>query len=217
MKYQRTASTLALTAVSVLLPACAHGPYPGGPELLPAGSLDRRGRPVAPPQVVYRIDENRYFELVPRGEGACTDATVYYADKEQGIRSLVVKWDRGAMGGSTFIIDPANDQYLIGPATRGNTDCSSGGGSCGGPRLPYSTDAGRTWKRADALSPTAPVTVTGSSVYAVRATGSVELLDFTKDSVEMKDWQGMPKGTRPPAPRTPPIDNIFRCTENGKE
>ena len=128
MKCTRTAAVLVAMTASMLLTACAlrSGPYPGVPELLPADSVDQRGRPVAPPQVVYRIDENRYFELVPRSEGACTDATVFYADKKKGIRSLVVKWDRGAMGGSAFIIDAANDQYLIGPATRGNTDCSSG-------------------------------------------------------------------------------------------
>ncbi|MEJ8826143.1 hypothetical protein WKW80_29650, partial [Variovorax humicola] len=141
---------------------------------------------------------------------------IYYVDKAQGIRSYVVKMD-GASMGSNFIIDAANDQYLVGPVTRGNTDCSSGGGYCRGDRLPYSTDAGRTWKRADALSPAAPISVTGSLAYAAGGTGSVEFIDLTKDSPAMKDWQGTPRGTPLPKPRANPIDNIFHCNSNGKE
>ncbi|MEJ8822147.1 hypothetical protein WKW80_08850 [Variovorax humicola] len=220
MKYTRTIAVLAAMTGSILLTACAlrAGPYPGVPELLSASSVDQRGRPVAPPQVVYRIDENRYFELVPRGEGACTDATVFYVDKKKGIRSLVVKWDRGAMGGSAFIIDAANDQYLVGPVTRGNTDCSSGGGSCGGARLPYSTDAGRTWKRAEALSPTDPMSVSGSIVYEVDSGfDTTQSLDLSKDSPSRRDWRVVSKNGQLPQSRKAPIDNIFHCTANGKE
>ncbi|MEJ8822146.1 hypothetical protein WKW80_08845 [Variovorax humicola] len=217
MNYTRTAAVLAVMTASMLLTACAlrGGPYPGVPELLPADSVDQRGRPVAPPQVVYRIDENRYFELVPRSEGACTDATVFYADKKKGIRSLVVKWDRGAMGGSAFIIDAANDQYLIGPVTRGNTDCSSGGGSCGGARLPYSTDAGRTWKRADALSPTAPMSISGSFAYSIGNRKLVSSLDLSQSNVAEGEWTYLPNFAF--VPRKFPIDNIFHCAGNGKE
>ncbi|MEJ8825789.1 hypothetical protein WKW80_27785 [Variovorax humicola] len=167
--------------------------------------------------MLYRIDDNRYFEDASEAGHFCENGSpIYYVDKAQGIRSYVVKMDGVSMG-SNFIIDAANDQYLIGPATRGNTDCSSGGGYCRGDRLPYSTDAGRTWKRADALSPTAPVTVTGSLAYAIRPTGTVLSLDLTKPVPEMKDWQWRPDASFPPPLRKAPIDNIFHCTANGKE
>jgi len=217
MNYTRTAAVLAVMTASMLLTACAlrGGPYPGVPELLPADSVDQRGRPVAPPQVVYRIDENRYFELVPRSEGACTDATVFYADKKKGIRSLVVKWDRGAMGGSAFIIDAANDQYLIGPATRGNTDCSSGGGGCGGARLPYSTDAGRTWKRVGALSPSDGMSVSSTFAYSTGNDNAVSSLDLSLPDLAEAKWKYLPDFTF--LPRKPPFDTKFHCTANGKE
>ncbi|PSJ19105.1 hypothetical protein CVH10_24590, partial [Halomonas sp. ND22Bw] len=75
---------------------------------------------VAAPQVAYRIDENRYFEIVPYGRGACTNAMVQFVDKAKGIRSDAVLLDPGSMGAATLIIDASNDQYLVAPVTRGN-------------------------------------------------------------------------------------------------
>lgn len=136
-------------AVAVQLGGCGiagmAGPYPGVPDFVDASSLARPQGPVAAPQVGYRIDGRRYFEIVPLGAAACSNADIYYVDKARGIRSRVL--DTWELGGVDLVIDAANEEYLVGPITRGNTDCSSGGGFCGGSKLPYSTDGGRTWKR----------------------------------------------------------------------
>jgi hypothetical protein len=169
---------VAAAAMALALTACSlgglGGPYSGVPELQSSPRYDIRGRPewippssgglkkaVAPPQVTYRIGDGRYFELVHDTHQACANAGVYYVDRAKGIRSFVVTLDPAVTGASNFIIDAANDQYLIGPVTRGNTDCSSGGGSCGGASMPYSTDAGRTWRRSGVRSPTEPA----ASIY----------------------------------------------------
>ena len=220
MKYTGTIAVFAVITGSLLLVACTlrGGPYPGVPELLPAGSVNQRGRPGAAPRVLYRIDDNRYFEDASEAGHFCENGSpIYYVDKAQGIRSYVVKMD-GASMGSNFIIDAANDQYLVGPVTRGNTDCSSGGGYCRGDRLPYSTDAGRTWKRAEALSPTDPMSVSGSIVYEVDSGfDTTQSLDLSKDSPSRRDWRVVSKNGQLPQSRKAPIDNIFHCTANGKE
>jgi hypothetical protein len=170
---------------------------------------------VAPPQVTYRIDENRYFELVHHTHQSCANAGVFYVDKALGIRSFVVTLDPAVTGASNFIIDAANDQYLIGPVTRGNTDCSSGGGGCGGASMPYSTDAGRTWRRA---SP--PITggyelyLAGEAVFY--AGQRARLPELSTGDEAWKQFYLVGK-SKPPTLNRKPIDNKFHCTENGKE
>jgi len=222
----RIASVFVTMAASLLLTACAlpfnPGPYPGVPELVSPGSMARwdedrnRNRKVIPIQVVYRIDEDRHFELQPDRDarGDCMDATVFYVDKARGIRSSVVRWDRGVAGAKNFIIDAANDQYLIGPGTRGNTDCSSGGGYCRGDRLPYSTDGGRTWKDADARSASSPMSITGSQVFAIHSIRFIDTIDIAKEPLTMRDWKFLPDGVQPLKPRIPPIDTKFHCISN---
>ena len=234
MKYTRPAAVLALTASSILLAGCGlggmGGPYPGMPELQSASKYDTRGRPewippadggsgrpreVAAPRVLYRIDENRYFEDASEAGRFCENGSpIYYVDKARGIRSYVVNVD-GASMGANFIIDAANDEYLSGPVTRGNTDCSSGGGGCGGARLPYSTDAGRTWKRADALSPSDGMSVSGSIAYEIDQDRLVNSLDLSGDRFEMRDWKYMQKFA--PPLRKAFLDTKFHCSAKGKE
>ena len=106
------------------------GPYPGVPELVSASSVPRYNGPAAPPRVLYKIDNYRYFEDASDPGRFCENGSpIYYVDKVLGIRSYVGRMD-GASMGVPFTIDAANTDYLIGPATRGNTDCSSGGGGC---------------------------------------------------------------------------------------
>ncbi|APW35845.1 hypothetical protein RD110_00290 [Rhodoferax koreense] len=213
IKNSRFQTTVAVGVATLLLTACGvGGPYPDVPELLPANSIPVYRGPVAPPQITYRIDENRYFEYLPRGAGACTNAMVYYNDKKLGIRSAVVELDRAVAGASNFIIDAANDQYLVGPMTRGNTDCSSGGGGCGGATLPYSTDGGRTWNRA------IPGAYGGYAVYMsgdqVYTSGMRAKLSELSSGPSV--WTDDLLSNFPP-PRRQPLDKKFRCTANGKE
>jgi hypothetical protein len=121
----------AVMGLTLVLGACAS-PAPPPPQ------------PAVPPQVIYRIDDHRYFEVTP--ENQCYSDMIYFVDTAKGIHSKITKFDM-AMYNTTLIIDAANDQYLVAPVTRGGASCSSGGGFCSGEQMPYSTDGGRTWKR----------------------------------------------------------------------
>jgi hypothetical protein len=116
--------------------------------------------PVAAPQVTYRIDEQRYFEVVPREEYACARARLYYVDKARNIRTNVVSWDR--VSDSTFVIDATNDQYLVAPIVLSSSDCQTGGGDLCAPSLYYSQDSGRTWQINKP-----PITLAGGDVYLI--------------------------------------------------
>jgi hypothetical protein len=202
----RTLDALLLVCGSVLLASCvATGPYPGVP-ILGASALPPYKGPVAAPQVIYRIDQNRYFELVPDGEYAC-DAPVYFVDKANAIRSYVL--NAKSRGGNDLVIDAANTQYLVAPMIKGGGSCYT----CGGSWLPYSKDGGRTWKQKIANTASDPLSVSGSTAYAI---GHVpRSLDLTKSETTLKDWMQVEGDT--PRPRIPPIDTKFRCVPNGKE
>jgi hypothetical protein len=211
---KKTATTLAPAICSLVLTACSiggmAGPFPGVPELTSGSGYTRYRGPVAPPQVAYRIDENRYFEIVPNGAAACADAAIQYVDKARGIRSDVLSLR--ALGGVDIVIDAANDQYLVAPISRGNTDCSSGGGGCGGSTLPYSTDAGRTWKRTSpAASGGHAVYMSGENVYTSGMRAKIS--EFSLGYGSWKD--GLLSEF--PKPHKAPLDTKFHCTANGKE
>jgi len=161
---------------------------------------------------LYRIDENRYFEDASEAGRFCENGSpIHYVDKARGIRSYVVNMD-GASMGANFIIDAGNDEYLSGPVTRGNTDCSSGGGGCGGARLPYSTDAGRTWKRATPrYSGGYAVYMSGDKVYNSAAWAYMQEL-----AGGMSAWKDGQLSAFP-NPVKSPLDTKFHCTDKGKE
>jgi hypothetical protein len=191
------------------------GPFPGVPDLHGPGHNRSQPVEIAAPQVAYRIDENRYFEIVPYGPGACTNAMVHFVDKAKGIRSEAVKLDRGSMLRATLVIDASNDQYLVAPVTRGNTDCSSGGGLCGGSKLPYSTDGGKTWKRAEAPSPDDAIHLKGSLVRSLGVRDLASTIDLANGTFSLKDWKYEPNYVLSLAKA--PIDTKLHCTVNGKE
>jgi hypothetical protein len=212
------ARTLALSS-AVLSTACGlTGPFPGVPDLHSPGRLRSQPVEIAAPQVAYRIDENRYFEIVPYGPGACTSAMVHFVDKAKGIRSEAVKLDPGSMGSATLVIDASNDQYLVAPVTRGNTDCSSGGGLCGGSKLPYSTDGGRTWKRANPMFSGDDIYLSGEDVYVSADGRSGQTAKLSAKPQEMESWSRFNLMKTPPtAPTKQPLDSKFHCIVNGKE
>ncbi len=108
----------------------------------PSGEYVPYNGPLAPPQVVYRIDDHRNFEIVPYDQYRC-GGRLYYNDTAKGIRTNVMPVN---LGGDTFIIDAANDQYLVAPILPSSSGCQSGGGDKCADRLYYSKDAGRTWQ-----------------------------------------------------------------------
>jgi hypothetical protein len=210
-----TLKTLLVTCAIALLAACVGtGPYPGVPILGAKLPPPYKG-PVAASQVAYRIDENRFFEVVPNRDAACYRAGVFYTDKALGIHTRIMGIDQ--LGGVELVIDAANTDYLVGFPIKGGGSCYN----CGGSWLPYSNDAGRTWKLGGGGPPPAdsPLTLSGSKAYAVFSAGGQKMassVDLTNDKFVMKDWKFEPKGFLPHT-RKAPLDVKFRCIPNGKE
>jgi hypothetical protein len=100
---------------------------------------------IAPPQVIYRIDDHRYFIIENDGERECYAGIIVYIDEKLGIKSTVESWERAKRGRRKFTIDASNDKYLGAPTERSSGNCSSGSGNCLGDVTEYSVDYGRTW------------------------------------------------------------------------
>ena len=170
--------------------------------------------PVAKPQVAYRIDEHRFFEVVPLENFACARARLYYTDTAKGIHTNVVSWDKVSDG--TFVIDAANDQYLVAPIIVSSSGCQTGDGSsfkCAS-RLPYSTDAGRTWKlHIPRWTGGGDVYMTGSQVYYAGARSSVQTLSEAYDTNARSQWPLVNFARQ----AKPPIATRFHCNSDGKE
>ena len=167
--------------------------------------------PVAAPQTVYRIDENRYFEYVPYENMACARAWLYYTDKEQGIHTKVSR--TGDLLRGSLIIDAANTNYLVAPIKDSNADCSadtSASAACS-TRLPYSVDGGRTWKYGTPrLIGQSPIVLTGEQVFYAESTARLPELHRGFGA-----WTRV--GDNFPKPRKAPLDTEFHCVRNGKE
>ena len=171
--------------------------------------------PVAPPQVAYRIDAHRYFEIVPRENFACLHASFFYVDTSRDIRTQVTSWDRIAWG--KLYVDAANDEYLISPIIFIDPfECQSGDtrsiGACNS-RLRYSVDAGRTWNvvASGMIHANRDVYLTGDTVY--HAGLKARLPDLVKgDSA----WSAFPssRNDRMPPLAKPPIDDEPRCDKS---
>lgn len=189
---------LTLAALVLALSACAVG----------RASPPPTHRPDIPPQVAYRIDEHRYFEITP--EDNCYGDMLYFIDTAKGIRSEVVGFD-AVMNRTTLIIDAANDQYLVAPVTRGGINCSSGGGGCAAAAMPYSIDGGRTWKRVWSPGTTYDLMVSGSTAYQSHRNVDVitDGLDLTHPTPQSSDWTYLPGFVF--KPRIPPADIKVQC------
>jgi hypothetical protein len=170
--------------------------------------------PVAPPQVAYRIDDHRYFEIVPTENHACFWANLFYVDTARDIRTNVTSWDRTHYG--RLVIDAATDQYLISPIIGMEPGCHTGDYSstmCD-LRLRYSVDAGRTWKVTfppKNVAPHAEVYLAGDAVYFSGHRARLPDL-ITGDGA----WVAFPlsgKGKPPPLVK-PPVDNEPACDES---
>ena len=199
-----TRRTLGSLTAAMLLAACTtqptYTPYAG---------------PVAAPQVAYRIDGHRYFEVVPLENLACARARLYYTDTARGVHVNVASWDRVSKG--TFVIDAANDEYVIAPIILSGSSCQTGDGSsdlCAA-RLFYSQDSGRSWKNTVSLL-YGKAQLIGSVAYV--GTLSVDAVDISKDKVARQDWvRHSDDGFTVPAPKKAPLDTQPHCTSGSKE
>jgi hypothetical protein len=100
---------------------------------------------IAPPQVIYRIDDHRHFIIENDGEEECYAGIIVYIDEKLGIKSTVESWERAKRGRRKFTIDASNDKYLGAPTEGSSGNCSSGSGNCLGNATKYSVDYGQTW------------------------------------------------------------------------
>lgn len=189
--------------------------------------------PVAPPQVAYRIDAQRFFEVVPYQHLRCARARLYYTDTARGIHTNVVSWDQVSDG--TFIIDAANEQYLVAPIVVSSSGCQTGGGDLCADRLYFSQDAGRTWKVDLAESRGTTTYLTGATLYehhsrhpdaGLKARLDVHISEGQASGevlpggaykhVRLLKWQEF-RNEKIPPPIKPPIDTRFQCNSDGKE
>jgi len=171
--------------------------------------------PVAPPQVAYRIDDHRYFEIVPKENIACHRARLFYVDTARGIRTRVTNWDGIAWG--KLFIDAANDQYLISPIIFIDPfECQSGDSrsmaACNS-RLRYSMDAGKTWNviASAIIHANQDVYLIGDTVY--HAGLRARLPDLaTGDNA----WSAFPASRYDQIPplAKPPIDDEPHCDKS---
>lgn len=188
--------------VALLLAACASG-----------HRISTYVGPVAAPQVVYRIDDHRYFEVVPLEGMPCVRARLYYTDKARNIHIDIASWDRVANG--SFIIDAANDNFLIGPILLSSGNCQTGDSAnlkCAS-RLPYSVDGGRTWKYNIPQWSDRDAYMTGIEIYTGGARASiVSLADGHVPNV----WHAS-RLREFPQPRIRPLDTRFHCTAFRKD
>jgi hypothetical protein len=211
----RRLSRIFLFSSILLLTACGlTGPFSGVPDFVSASSLPVYTGPVAAPQVAYRIDEGRYFEIVPNNKYACMYADLFYVDKGRGIRSYIYPWREGYNMDADFIIDAANDQYLVAPVDAGSGNCSSGGGTCPGPGLIYSLDAGKSWNRGEAWDSSDEINLVGSLVYSIGDTRLAKVVDLEIGKPMRVDWKYVP-GYRLNL-RKQPIDRRLHCDRNEK-
>lgn len=170
--------------------------------------------PVAAPQVAYRIDDHRYFEIEPKENFACFRAMLFYVDRTHGIRTNVTSWDRTYYG--RLFIDAATDQYLISPIIGMEPGCHTGdrASTMCDLRLRYSVDAGRTWKVTfppKNVAPHAEVYLVGDAVYFSGHRARLPDL-ITGDSA----WVAFPFSgkNKPPPLVKPPLDNEPACDES---
>ncbi|MGJ7609837.1 MULTISPECIES: T6SS immunity protein Tli3 family protein [unclassified Variovorax] len=195
-----------LSSVVLVLGLCACAQAVSPSKVRPAASAK-------PPQVVYRIDDHRHFELTP--DETCFGNMLYFVDTAKGIRSEVVTFD-AVMNRTTLIIDAANDQYLVAPVTRGGINCSSGGGGCTAATMPYSIDGGRTWKRVWSPGTSDDLMVGGSTAYqsryrpAYRIT-STYTLDLTIPEPQSNDWKFLNDEHFVFKPRIAQLDTKVQC------
>ena len=210
-------SRLVLSLSILLLTACGlTGPFPGVPDFVSASSLPVYTGPVAAPQVAYRIDENRYFEIVPNRAAACSDASIYYRDDARGIRSFVMPLRN--LGGVDLVIDAENDQYLVAPVDKGSGNCSSGGEACLGTTLPYSRDYGKTWERAHPRSSGYDVYLSGYDLIVSSGGWGEEKTKIIGTPSDINSWISFNSDVDPlPHIRKSPFDNKFHCVDDSRK
>jgi hypothetical protein len=151
---------------------------------------------------------------VPLEKQSCGLARVYYTDRRRGIHADVASWD--LLSDGQFIIDAANDQYLVAPVVRSPADCQSGSGTsdiCAS-ALYYSQDAGRTWRIKKPVLNSGAMSLIGPKFYV--GGNETDIIDISSSSPDAFQWSRfMTNKAGIPAPVKRPIDTRFHCEQKG--
>jgi hypothetical protein len=175
----------------------------------------RYNGPPAPSQIVYRIDEHRYFMIEPRLNYACVRADLNYVDTKRGIRTYIPGWGRMEKRGR-LIIDAANDDYLVAPIAGMDAACApdTKPAHCES-FMVYSQDAGRTWEITKQLRHreyNGEVRLTGDTVYYAGRRARLPELAGGDSAWTPYSQDGLSTG---PTLGKPPIDTGLHC-DNSK-
>jgi hypothetical protein len=170
--------------------------------------------PVAKPQVAYRIDDHRFFEVVPYQDMPCARARLYYTDTAKGIHANIAPWDQVSKG--TFIIDASNDQYLVAPIIASSSGCQTGAGDKCASSLYYSENYGQTWKMTKPKLTLAggAVRLIGDSVFHAGQRAKIPALASGDEA--WKDYHLNGENELPIVIKTP-VDNRLHCDSKEKE
>lgn len=147
-----------LTSVS-LLSGCVANPYGGGiafgiPSLSdvshsePTKEEDNNASPpvYGPPQIIYRIDGNRYFTL--ENYTRCENGKTFYNNKAKGIHTLIAPSSGYLFKGRLFWLS-TRDDYLAFPLTANDNKAACKGSDKGCLNvISVTTDGGKTIRSA---------------------------------------------------------------------
>ncbi|MEG3133012.1 hypothetical protein SC206_05455 [Rouxiella sp. T17] len=100
-----------------------------------------------PPQVVYRIDKNRYINL--ENYSNCNTGTLYYYNDNKKIKTKLWHYSKAIMNyKGKFIWAAKNDNIMAIPLVSGDDDsCGNSGSGCAYSILSASNDGGKNFQR----------------------------------------------------------------------
>lgn len=139
-----TAAVLSGCQIPAAMIAASHGGMPGHQFVPPTHDV--------PPQVIYRIDNNRYLTL-EHYDSCSNDGIVFYNDATKNIRTKISNYPTGFEG--KILLDPAAGILAFPFATSQGKSCGERGCSLG---IVYSFDSGKTFM--------------GTAPWNLRATGN---------------------------------------------
>nr|WP_154324520.1 hypothetical protein [Pantoea sp. 201603H] len=136
-----------------ILSGCVAGPYGGGVAFVNPFSAvgDKQAEPekkkqqpevYGPPQVIYRIDEDRYFTL--EAYTRCENGKTFYNNKAKGIHTQIAPSSGYLFKGRLFWLS-TRDDYLAFPVTANDNKAACKGSDKGCLKVvAVTTDGGKT-------------------------------------------------------------------------
>lgn len=180
-------------AIPAAMIAASHGGMPGHQFVPPTHDV--------PPQVIYRIDNNRYLTL-ENYDSCSNDGMVFYNDAVKNIRTKIRDYPLGFQG--KVLLDPA-DGILAFPISPGPSPYACGDRGCS-MAIIYSFDNGRTFRSMRGWRLPSPqikayeetrnltVAVKAAQLYIITKTRAVQWKLDRDDHPEMPQGQTLEGG-----------------------